>query len=80
MTFSEAFSKFIKGQVVVGWHEVYAFGDHNLSQEKRFYGYGTKYANGYKLLFYGGGASGEDYNSSFIVNDKDELIAASGEL
>lgn len=75
MEFWAAFGKFIKGQVIEEHHSVPAYGDHNLPHEERFYGEGVKCANGYKFIQFGGGCSGEDCNTSYIISPDDKLIA-----
>ena len=76
MDYYEAFDQFIRGQIVNDYISVPPFGDKNTPDvANRFYGDGIVLENGYKLLQYGGGCSGEDCNTSFIVDDQDELIA-----
>lgn len=74
--FHEAFNQFIKGQVITEFCSVQPFGDHNKPHGERFYGEGIICANGYKILHYGGGCSGEDCNTTYIVDDHDNLIAS----
>lgn len=75
MKFHEAFEQFIKGKVITGTYSYPAYGDHNKPCGERFYGEGIQCANGYKMLHHGGGCSGEDCNTSYIVDDKDNLVA-----
>jgi len=73
--FFDAFNTYIKGQSVKDYISIAPYGDRNVSVEERYYGDGIVLENGYKLLQYGGGCSGEDCNTSFIVDDEDVLIA-----
>lgn len=76
MDFFEAFNQYIKGQVVKDYFSVNAYGDKKiLDVAERYYGEGVEMENGYKLLSYGGGCSGEDCNVSFIVDDEGILVA-----
>jgi hypothetical protein len=77
LAFYEAFEKFIKGQTVKDHYSISAYGDHTKPHEERFYGEGMIFENGYKYLSHGGGCSGEDCNTSFIVDPQDKLIAVS---
>lgn len=77
MQFYEAFEKYIKGQVVKDHYSVAAYGDNTLPHAERFYGEGMVFENGYKYLSHGGGCSGEDCNTSFIVDPSDKLVAFS---
>jgi hypothetical protein len=76
MNFNEAFEKYIKGQIVVDEFSILPFGDKNKPMNQRYYGSGLKFGNGYKILYYGGGCSGEDCNTTFIVDEKDNLVDA----
>jgi hypothetical protein len=73
--FHEAFKKFIQGQSVKAPFSVYAYGDQSKPHEERFYGEGIELSNGYKMLHHGGGCSGEDCNTSFIVDNENNLVA-----
>jgi hypothetical protein len=74
MNFAEAFEKHIKGQTVVDCISISPFGDINKPMGQRYYGNGLKFSNGYKILHYGGGCSGEDCNTTFIVDENDNLV------
>lgn len=65
-TFEDAFNEFLIGQTIIGKYTC-----------KINYQYpeGVLLSNGYKLLYYGGGNKEEDYNESFILDEKDILIA-----
>lgn len=73
--FDEAFNKYIVNQEVVGGYYIDPFGDYNLPPEKRYYGDGIILKNGYKFIQYGGGCSGEDCNTSFIIDNNNNLIS-----
>jgi hypothetical protein len=75
LDFSIVFNKYIKNQKIKEQISIYAYGDYNLPIEERYYGNGVELDNGYKILYYGGGCSGEDCNTTFIVDDKNKLIA-----
>ena len=75
MPYHEAFDKYIKNQTIKNHYQVYPYGNHDLPFEERYYGYGVELENGYKILYFGGGCSGEDCNYSFIVDDNDKLIS-----
>ena len=66
MNFREAFEKFVKGQSI-------------LEETSREINYtiaeGIILENNYSYLSYGGGASGEDINTKYIVCPKGEVIA-----
>jgi hypothetical protein len=76
LSFYDAFDTYIKDQTVVGQASYPPFGN-KISPDvaKRYYGEGIIFENGYKILYYGGGCSGEDCNTTFIVDDNDVLIA-----
>ena len=78
ISFYEAFDLYIKGQVVKGWRSYVPFGNRDKPYDERYYGNGVEFENGYKLISYGGGCSGEDCNTSFIIDAKDNLIAVAG--
>jgi hypothetical protein len=75
MPFYVAFDLFIKGQVAKGQRSYAPFGDKDKPYNDRFYGDGIEFENGYKLISYGGGCSGKDCNTSFIIDDQNNLIA-----
>lgn len=75
MNYNEAITKFIIGQKVISEYEVAPFGDYNLPSDERYYGYGLSFENGYKMIHYGGGCSGEDCNNTYIIDPNDKLIA-----
>jgi hypothetical protein len=70
MNLSIAFDKFIKGQVAQGMVNYPPYGD-----GAGYYGNGIIFENGYKYISHGGGCSGEDCNSTFIVDPSDNLVA-----
>lgn len=74
MSFSEAFDKFIKGKVVINDYDVSAYGDYNLGED-RHYGYGIIVEGNYKMISYGGGCSGENCNTTFIISPDDKVIS-----
>jgi len=74
--YHEAFDKYIRNQTIKDYYNVYPYGNHELPYEERFYGYGLLLENGYKIIYYGGGRSGEDTNSSYIIDDNDKLISS----
>ena len=76
--FFEAFNLFIKGQVVADYFSVFPYGDKSIPPEERYYGEGIIMENGYKFIQYGGGCSGEDCNTSFIIDNEDKLVASNG--
>ena len=75
LDFNEAFNKHIKGFRVLTTESVAPYGDQNVDPEERFYGDGMRMENGYKILYFGGGCSGEDCNTTFIVSPDNKLIA-----
>lgn len=75
MDYFEAFEQFIKGKRVLSYYSVPAYGDYNLEFTERFYGDGIAVEGNYKMIHHGGGCSGDDCNSSFIVSPDDKLIA-----
>lgn len=79
LTFTEAFEKYIKGKAV---KELVSFSNFDYSQktEERFKGSGIKVSGGYMYLRYGGGASGSDFNTSYIVSNKNILVAKEEEV
>ncbi len=75
ISFGEAFDTYIKGQIIEGHYSVNPYGDYNLPPEERYYGDGVILKNGYKFIQHGGGCSGEDCNTTFIIDDNDILVA-----
>jgi len=73
--FYEAFDLYIKGQIAKCLIAYAPFGNHDKAPEDRYYGDGIEFENEYKLISYGGGCSGEDCNTSFIIDDEDNLIS-----
>jgi len=73
--FYEAFEKYIKGQKVVSPASYAPYGNRNIPDDQRYYGDGMVFENGYMILYHGGGCSGEDCNTTFIVDGKGKLIA-----
>lgn len=63
----EAFDKYVKGQIVVG--EI----QHNIHYST--YAEGVLLENGYKYVSYGGGCSGEDCNTSYIISPDNVIIS-----
>ena len=63
-----AFESYIKGQTVV------ANIQHHLQHS--MYAEGLAMENGYKYVSYGGGCSGEDCNTSYIISPDDKIVAS----
>lgn len=76
LDFFEAFNTYIKGQTIKEYVSYPPYGQ-SISPDvaERYFGEGVECANGYKMITYGGGCSGEDCNTTFIIDDKDVLIA-----
>ncbi len=76
MDYNETFEKFIIGQTIKGYVSLPPYGQKiSLDVAERYFGDGVILANGYKILYYGGGCSGEDCNTTFIVDPEDHLVA-----
>ena len=75
--FTEAFEKYIKGQIVQDVYWVDPYGDYNKPAEERFYGSGIIMENNYKYISHGGGCSGEDCNVTFIISPENTVICRS---
>ena len=75
MNFFDAFNAYIKGQTVKESISINPYGDMNIPLEERYYGQGMSMNNGYKILYHGGGCSGEDCNTTFIVDPDNSLVA-----
>lgn len=75
MKFHEAFNQHIKGKVIKDFVSFSPFGDNNAPVAERFYGEGIETVDGYKFISYGGGCSGEDCNTQFIVSPENKLMA-----
>lgn len=71
MSFDVALSTYIVGQKVKGPYSVPRYG----TKERPYYGDGLFFENGYKYISYGGGCSGEDCNTSYIIGPDDVLIS-----
>lgn len=72
MEFHEAFNKFIKGQKVKEHaNEPYKSGDFSAA-----HGEGMLFENGYKYIAYGGGCSGMDCNTHYIVDPEGNTVAS----
>ena len=70
--FADVFNKFIKGQVVKEIAEVpYKSGEFTAA-----HGEGLEFENGYKYISYGGGCSGYDCNTCYIVDPEGKTIAS----
>ena len=52
------------------------FGNYNMPLQDKYYGDGVLLENGFRMLSYGGGCSGDDCNTTFIIDDKGNLIAS----
>lgn len=76
MSYHEAFELFIKGQKALRQVSIPAFGDHTKPHDQRYYGDGIEFENGYAALAYGGGCSGHDCNTYFIVDLKTDRLVA----
>lgn len=75
IAFHEAFQKYIFGQKVKKqgrWSKE----NQDVPYEERFDGEGIEFENGYKYISYGGGCSGEDCNTTYIVSPDDHLVAS----
>jgi hypothetical protein len=76
MDYFDAFNEFIKGQVVKDYFSVAPYGDKKiLDVANRYFGDGIECENGYKMITFGGGCSGEDCNTSFIIDQEGSLVA-----
>jgi len=75
MNFNEAFNVYILGQTAQSGYHIPPYGNHNLPSDERYYGDGIVFGNGYKYISHGGGCSGEDCNTTFIIDSNDKLIA-----
>ena len=67
INYYEAFNMYIKDKKILNTYFVNPFGDYSLKPKERFYGSGVIVEGGYKMLHYGGGCSGEDCNTIYIV-------------
>ena len=76
INYYDAFNMYIKGRKVLDTYYVPPYGNLSLEIGKRFWGKGMIVEGGYKILFHGGGCSGEDCNVSFIVSPDNEYIAS----
>ena len=76
LDYFDTFNEFIKGQVVKDYFSVPPYGQ-SISElpRERYYGDGIECENGYKMITFGGGCSGEDCNTSFIIDDQGVLVA-----
>jgi hypothetical protein len=76
MTFSEAFDNHIKGQVVSG-----RYSDRPLCKRgdnfEPYYAYvdGVRFDNGWSYANHGGGCSGEDCNTTFIISPDNKVVS-----
>lgn len=73
-SYDDTFNKFIKGQTVQSMTEMHGM-SYNIPYNKRYEGQGIVFENGYKVYNYGGGCSGEDFNTAYIVDPNNRLIA-----
>ena len=76
MDYHEAFELFIKGQKAMRHVSIPAHGDSKKPWEERYYGDGVEFENGYAFLAYGGGCSGYDCNTYYIVDLKTDRLVA----
>lgn len=74
-SFSIAFEKYIMGQKVLSSACYPPYGNYDKPFDQRYYGNGMLFQNGYTILYFGGGCSGEDCNTTFIVDPEGNLIA-----
>lgn len=72
MKFHEAFDFYIKGQKAVSYNMV---GWSYKEGQEVPYGLCITYENGAKMYSHGGGCSGEDCNTTWIVDGFDTVIA-----
>ena len=76
LNFFEAFNMYIKGQTIDDYVSYPAYGTSTATDvAKRYFGEGVVCANGYKMISHGGGCSGEDCNTTFIIDDEGVLVA-----
>jgi hypothetical protein len=68
LTFNEAFEKFIEGQKIDAYIDATPKGYYTTCC-------GILCNNGYKYVHHGGGCSGEDCNSNWILDLNDNIIA-----
>jgi len=73
MSFSEAFNTYIKGKVIIGEHIVHD--NYNYEDEDYHKGYGIIVEGNYKMIHYGGGCSGEDCNTTYIISPDNKVIS-----
>ena len=73
--FDKVFRDHIEGQTVNTAVSFPPYGDWNIPSDERYYGNGLVFSNGYMILYHGGGCSGEDCNTTFIVDDNGKLVA-----
>ncbi|MCK9416023.1 hypothetical protein M0Q97_05120 [Candidatus Dojkabacteria bacterium] len=80
MNYGEAFDKYINGQKVTGNYSNYPLMWQSREKNWRdYYAYidsGLRFENGYSFVSHGGGCSGEDCNSSFIIDPNNKIIAS----
>ena len=78
MDFNKVFEEFIVGQTISGYASYTPYGQ-NISPDvsERYFGEGLILENDYKIVYHGGGCSGEDCNTTFIIDQEDHLVARS---
>lgn len=69
--FQDAMENHIHGQKVVKAVSYPPYGD----DKQPFYGDGLEFENGYKYISFGGGCSGEDCNTTYIIDNEDKMVA-----
>lgn len=75
INYNEAIEKFIIGQKVTGFFSKPAYATNDPADEK-YYGEGFQYENGFKTISFGGGCSGEDCNTSWVVGPDNKIVAS----
>ena len=73
MNFSESFNKFIKGKIVIS--DYTAFDNYDYMDKDYHKGYGIIVEGDYKMIHDGGGSSGEDCNTTYIISPDNKIIS-----
>jgi hypothetical protein len=66
----EAYEKFVDGQVVKD------LADYNITESGNIQAMGVEFQNGYKFVSYGGGCSGYDCNTLYIISPNNEIVSS----
>lgn len=75
INYNDAFNMYIKDKKIIDSYFVAPYGDYSVDPTERFYGSGLTVEGNYKILYHGGGCSGEDCNTVFIVSPDNKLVA-----